>query len=128
MWESVSNDLVAASFKMLLVPIALFWICQFFGIHENPFKPMLFISYPLPQSPPEDPRYAKGWLDLLFIAYYVIVFSFVRQFTILGVLRPLASYLGIKKERKIERFGEQGYAILYWGSMGLWGLVRSHRQ
>lgn len=40
------------------------------------------------------------------------------------MIKPLARSLGIKKEAKLDRFGEQGYAIVYWGSMGIWGTVR----
>ncbi|KAH9999882.1 hypothetical protein BJV77DRAFT_975187 [Russula vinacea] len=71
-----------------------------------PFAPLLFISYPTP-SPTDDstdPRYRKGWLDLVFIAYYVVFFSL-----------------------SLARFGEQGYAIFYFSFFGAWGLrIMSH--
>ena len=85
---------------------------------------MLFISYPVETSSPDDPRYAKGWLDIVFIAYHIIVYSFVRQFTILKIIFPVARKLGIKKQAKLDRFGEQAYSMLYYGGMGFWGIVR----
>ena len=95
-----------------------------FGVKSNPFEPMLFISYPVETSSPDDPRYAKGWLDIVFIAYHIIVYSFVRQFTILKIIFPVARKLGIKKQAKLDRFGEQAYSMLYYGGMGFWGIVR----
>ena len=84
---------------------------------------MLFISHYLPESEPHDPRYGKGWFDLTFIAYHIIVFSFVRQFTLFEIIFPVARRLGIKKRGKLDRFGEQAYAMLYYGTMGFWGIV-----
>ncbi|KAI9448029.1 longevity assurance proteins LAG1/LAC1 [Lactarius indigo] len=71
----------------------------------SPFAPLLFVSYqtPSPTNDITDPRYRKGWLDLVFLAYNVVFFSFVRQ-------------------RKLARFGEQGYAILYFSFFGAWGV------
>ncbi|KAI5124910.1 hypothetical protein M0805_007338 [Coniferiporia weirii] len=112
----------SSSFKMLMVPISLFLVCSMFGMQSNPFAPMLFISHPIADSAADDPRYSKGWLDLVFIAYHIIVFSFIRQFIILKIVFPIARRLGIKKQAKLDRFGEQAYAMLYYGTMGVWGL------
>lgn len=118
----------------------------------NPFKYMLMIQYPVPGT--SDPvMYQKGYgvsaraspprscrtpspmhmittcsrplnQDLAFLAYYVIVFSFLRQVCTLHFLRPLAWKLGIKKEAKLDRFAEQGYAVMYFSVSGTLGLVR----
>ncbi|EEB94864.1 hypothetical protein MPER_06257, partial [Moniliophthora perniciosa FA553] len=72
-------------------------------------------------SPPEDPRYAKSYFDLLFVAYHVVFFSFVRQVITINLCRPLAKRFGIRKETKLDRFGEQGYAVVYFLVMGAWG-------
>ncbi len=84
---------------------------------------MIFISHPLLDSPPDDLRYAKGPQDLVFVLYHIIVFSFVRQFTLFNIIHPFALRLGIKRGTKLERFGEQVYALLYYGAMGVWGMV-----
>ncbi|KAF8312226.1 longevity assurance proteins LAG1/LAC1 [Clavulina sp. PMI_390] len=91
------------------------------GTLTNPFNPLIFISYLLPDSTAEDPRYGKGPLDLLFIGYYIIIWSFVRQSLVLHVFHPLGRYFRLKKS-KFDRFGEQGYAIVYFGFFGSLGL------
>lgn len=84
---------------------------------------MLFTSYPIADPSPDDIRYAKGWLDIVFILYHIIVFSFIRQFVILDIILPIARRLGIRKQARLDRFGEQAYAMLYFGVMGVWGTV-----
>ena len=86
---------------------------------------MLWISYALPLQPEDHgcQRYGKGPKDLLFLAFYIIVFSLVRQSIVLYVVRPLAIKGGIRGERKLERFTEQGYALFYWSSSSIIGLV-----
>ncbi|KLO10177.1 longevity assurance proteins LAG1/LAC1 [Schizopora paradoxa] len=114
----------SSSFKLLIIPIVLFGFCKiFFPNGPNPFEPMLFISHQIPDSPKDAPRYAKGPMDLVFLAYHIIVFSFIRQFTLFYILHPIALRLGIKKGSKLERFGEQAYAVLYYGTMGVWGIL-----
>lgn len=61
--------------------------------------------------------------DILFVLYYVIVWAFVRQFLTIHVLRPLAKRLGVTKEEKLDRFGEQGYAVIYFSFFGAMGIV-----
>ena len=120
---------------MVLLPIFLHinWIIFtpliLSHLPPSPFSPFLFISHPTP-SPTDDssdPRYRKGWLDLIFLAYHVVVFSFVRQAVIHKIWYPVAQYFGIRDKRKLARFGEQGYAIVYFGFFGTWGLrIMSH--
>ena len=57
------------------------------------------------------------------MAYYIVVFSFIRQFIILHIFHPLGRKCGIKSAAKLDRFGEQGYAFVYFGVMGGWGVV-----
>lgn len=61
--------------------------------------------------------------DLGFLAYYIVVFSFIRQFLTIHVLRPLGRKLGVRTEGKLDRFAEQGYAIIYFSFFGGMGLV-----
>jgi very-long-chain ceramide synthase len=120
----------ASSFKMILYPTIFYFNYRFLQVWNlvppdwyNPFQPLLFISHRLPDSHPDFPRYQKGYLDLLFIAFYVIVWSFVRQLITLHMFHPLARRYGIKKPAKLDRFGEQGYAVLYFSLMSSLGLV-----
>ena len=61
-------------------------------------------------------------MDLVFIVSYIVFFSFVRQIFTLHVFQPFARWYGIKRS-KFDRFGEQGYAVVYWGAMAVWGYV-----
>jgi very-long-chain ceramide synthase len=92
----------------------------------NPFAAFMFLSGPIPTSASDEQRYTKSWLDIIFIAYYIVFFSFVRQTITLKLCRPAARYFGLKKQAKIDRFGEQGYALIYFAVMGIWGVVSSH--
>ena len=85
----------------------------------NPFAPLLFISHRVTDPPADEIRYQKGYMDLAFVAYYIILWSFVRQSVMIYIARPAALWFGIRKEAKINRFGEQTYALLYWGLNGL---------
>ncbi|KAL0566279.1 sphingosine N-acyltransferase lag1, partial [Marasmius crinis-equi] len=87
----------------------------------NPFSSFFLLSNPVSSSPPEDPRYAKSWGDLVFIAYHIVLLSCVRQVVTVKLCRPIARWFGIRKEGKLDRFGEQGYAVVYFAFMGAWG-------
>jgi acyl-CoA-dependent ceramide synthase len=121
---------LASALKLLIIPVVLYINWEFFAPFfakdlPNPFSPLIFISHYIPNSLPDDPRYAKGYLDLLFVVYYIIFFSFARQTIMISLCRPLAQYFGIRKPAKIDRYGEQGYALVYFGLMGAWGFVGS---
>ena len=131
---------LASALKLLLIPVVLYvsweFLAPFVATKDtpNPFSPLIFISHPIPNPnpnpnppppppPSSDPRYAKSHLDLPFLTYHIILFSFLRQTITTTLCRPLARYFGIRKPAKIDRFGEQGYALVYFGGMGVWGLV-----
>lgn len=90
----------------------------------SPFASLLFISHPIPSPPgnPDDHRYRKGWLDLAFLAYHIVFFSFIRQVITIKLCRRVARRFGIRTEGKLARFGEQGYAMIYFAFFGAWGL------
>jgi len=115
-----------SSLKMIIICVALWanWeiLKPYTGNHSNPFSPLLFIQGRIPESAPNDPRYAKSYYDLLFIAFHIIVFSFFRQLVIVLICQPVGRWFGIKKIEKLARFGEQVYAMVYFAIMGLWGI------
>ncbi|CDU26357.1 related to longevity-assurance protein LAG1 [Sporisorium scitamineum] len=139
----------ASSLQLAAIFVLAYFNWNFFiGTPENnPIAPFLLLSHRVPQSqvildslPPKDDiqralqnliprstdshqaRYQKGYNDLLFLVFYVIVFSFLRQSTTLYIFKPFAKRWGIKSESKQARFTEQGYAVLYWGSAAALGL------
>lgn len=77
----------------------------------------IFPSYKL-----ENGEYGKGENDFYFVFYYALFFTFLREFVMCVVLRPLANYFGITKESKVKRFMEQTYAMFYYGILGPFGL------
>jgi len=89
----------------------------------NPFAATFILSGRTVGSTDDDPRYAKTWSDLLFIAYYVVFFSFLRQVVAVNVSRRIARRYGIRKEAKLDRFGEQFYALFYFSITGVLGYV-----
>lgn len=78
----------------------------------------IMLAYPIEGTD----QYGKGVDDFKFVAFYAIVFTFLREFLMCVVMRPLASVLGVKKRSKVKRFMEQAYAMFYYGISGPFGL------
>ncbi|CAG8772803.1 6626_t:CDS:2, partial [Gigaspora rosea] len=82
---------------------------------QNPFSRFLFISYPIYKSEIDGTvLYGKGYWDLAFISFWVIAFTFIRESIMLYILKPIAIMGGIKSNRKLLRFMEQGYVTIYY--------------
>jgi len=118
----------ASAFKLLLLPIVLYVNWELVSPYvrpgvPNPFGPLFLLSGRVPSSPSDKPLYAKSYEDLLFIAYYIVFFSLLRQLIAVKTCRPIARYFGIKRQAKLDRFGEQGYALAYFVVFGAWGFV-----
>lgn len=116
--------------------------CSWAGVH-NPLSHLLFISYRLPNETvlenepelaasvasgalsldsPELVRYGKGLLDLVFMGFYIVAFSLLRQGLMLWVFKPLFEPYVRGNSKKLTRILEQCYAIFYWGTFGVFGL------
>ncbi|TIA68397.1 hypothetical protein E3P91_04089 [Wallemia ichthyophaga] len=114
------------SLKMIVITLVAWLNWRVFTPDApNPLTPLLFLSNPVPRhadDPLSTTRYAKSYYDILFVLFYVIVFSFLRQFITLYILHPFAVKIGTKPA-KIPRFLEQAYTFLYFlsaGSIGVW--------
>lgn len=92
---------------------------------HNPLHSAIFLSYP-EETPIDTPQaaiqYGKGARDFVFVAFYIIVLSFTREFITQQFLRPAAILAGIKSRQKQSRFMEQFYTALYFGIFGPLGL------
>ncbi|KIO32763.1 hypothetical protein M407DRAFT_18228 [Tulasnella calospora MUT 4182] len=113
---------------LMFIPMVLYLQWQIISPNAaNPFRYLLMIQYPV--SSTSDPAmYQKGYGDLAFLAYYIVVFCFIRQSLTIYFLRPLGWKLGVKNEAKLDRFAEQGYAVIYMstsGALGLWAMYHS---
>src|ERR1700761_7370874 len=64
--------------------------------------------------------------DLAFISYYGVVLSFIRQILVVQVFQRFAKWWGIRSLGRRERYGEQGYALVYFAIFGAWGVVCHH--
>ncbi|BGP57504.1 hypothetical protein JCM8202_002222 [Rhodotorula sphaerocarpa] len=115
----------------VIVGVAAAWLAvdRFAGPERNPFAPFLFISYPLaPEAGDNGNRYGKGFRDFMFLLYYIVVFSFLRQTVTEYLVRPLARKLGLRTESKQQRFMEQAYAVIYFSASSAYGLYVMSRQ
>ncbi|TFK75815.1 longevity assurance proteins LAG1/LAC1 [Pluteus cervinus] len=115
-----------AAFKLLLFPIVLWANWELVAPYANPGSPNPFsqfflLSHRVPESSPEDPRYAKGWSDLVFIGYYIVFWSCIRQTLAMKISHPLAKWFGLRRESKLDRFAEQLNALIYYSVFGYWG-------
>ena len=129
--------------------ILILTILSAYAINPTPSNPLhraIFLSYPLPLGHPFIPYhatttkphelawpfnvdflvkptyYGKGPLDFAFVAFYIIVLTFTREFIMQRLLRPLARYYGIKSRTKQNRFMEQMYTAIYFLCFGPYGL------
>lgn len=118
------------SLAMIATTVAVWAAIEYTHLFaKNPLNPVLFISYPLTPTVEElakgetATRYDKGPLDIVFLLFYIIVFSFLRQSITEYVIKPICMNLGLKGKSKITRFMEQAYAIVYFTASGSYGLV-----
>ncbi|KAK9451107.1 TLC domain-containing protein [Limtongia smithiae] len=94
------------------------------SVHDstNPIWPFLCASYRIePTEEGGQVMYGKGPLDFAFVFYYMIVFSFIREFVMQQILEPIAKMCGLRRG-KVKRFMEQTYSMVYYGVMSPWGL------
>lgn len=115
----------ASSARLLILAVSLHVACTALGVAKYS-SAFLSISYPLPLRAEDASiqRYGKGPKDLCFLVFYILVFSLIRQGAIQYFITPLARLGGISN-KKLDRFNEQGYALLYWSASSIVGLVRS---
>lgn len=96
---------------------------------SSPLHAAIFLSYPLSNTGPKGATmYGKGAKDFAFVAFYTIVLSFMREFCMQCILNPLGLFLGIRSRRKMARFMEQMYTVMYFSILipfGLYVMSRS---
>jgi acyl-CoA-dependent ceramide synthase len=121
-WQAYAHE--NTWFVPLLIILSVLGLYMLDPTPGNPVKRLLFVSYPVAGTSPR--LYAKGAADVLFIAFYIVVFTFTREFCMQWILAPLARSLGLKRG-KVQRFMEQGYTIMYFTASATYGIyVMSH--
>ncbi len=112
------------SLILFLIPILIFQITNTRQDQEqegnNPLEQFIFLSYKLQVN--DEEKYGKGIEDLYFVFYYSIFFTFFREFIMQVISKPLALKNGLKNPKKIKRFMEQSYLIIYCGLSSAFGL------
>lgn len=86
-------------------------------VHKT-LEGMMFPSYLIDGTD----QYGKGMNDFYFVGFYALFFSFLREFLMCVVMRPMARLLGVRKPSKVKRFMEQSYSMFYYGLSGPFGL------
>jgi very-long-chain ceramide synthase len=93
---------------------------------SNPIHHFIFLSYAMPPAADAVTRspvyHGKGWWDITFVLFYMVVLSFTREFIMQTFLRPLALRNGLRSRAKQSRFMEQTYTAIYFGVVGPFGL------
>ncbi len=94
----------------------------FSGNHTatNPLHKFICPSYEIPGTNP--PYYGKGKKDFCFVFFYMIFFTFYREFLMQVVLQPLAVFCGLRSYGKMKRFMEQAYSMCYYGLSSPYGI------
>ncbi|KOS22260.1 Sphingosine N-acyltransferase lag1 [Escovopsis weberi] len=59
-------------------------------------------------------RYAIGYDDFYFMAFFFVLFTGLRSACMHHVLQPLARYLGLSGQKQVTRFAEQSYMLMYY--------------
>lgn len=105
-------------FIVLCVMVGTYLVSSPTGQIHQILGDMIIPSYHIPGTD----QYAKGANDFKFVGSYAIFFTFLREFMMCCVLRPISVWLGVTKEAKQKRFLEQTYAMFYYGMTGPFGL------
>ncbi|KAF3481511.1 sphingosine N-acyltransferase lac1 [Arthroderma uncinatum] len=104
--------------------LAILFLYAINPTESNVFHHFIFLSYKeqQPSDSTKPPQYGKGLWDIAFVSFYTIVLSVAREFIMQELLRPLASFCGLKALGKKLRFMEQTYTAIYFGIIGPAGL------
>lgn len=67
-------------------------------------------------------RATIGWADSLYVLTGLVLVIGARAAVIVLFIEFLAPFLKITRRKSILRFAEQGWGLLYYGGVSLWGL------
>jgi hypothetical protein len=103
--------------------VLLLWVALDPTDEGNWVRPFVVLSYRVVKDDGEV-CFGKGGKDLLFVAFYAALFTFVREVAMEMILEPLARKAGLKKSKR-GRFMEQCYDCFHYTVLGFLGLVYS---
>lgn len=85
---------------------------------SNPLHMFVAISYRVDNTD----MYSKGIKDLAFVFYYMIFFTFLREFLLDVVLRPLPNWWNVDSRHRSKRIIEQAFYVVYYSFSSPFGL------
>lgn len=103
---------------ILLIIVYSSYITSGNRTETNPLHQFVSISYQLGNTE----LYAKGIKDISFVFFHMIFFTFLREFLMDVIIKPLVIKFGLTSEHKIKRTMEQLYSVFYYGISGPFGL------
>ncbi|CCH62689.1 hypothetical protein TBLA_0I00240 [Henningerozyma blattae CBS 6284] len=103
---------------LILVFVYLMYFTSGNRTESNPLHQFVAISYKVPNVD----AYGKGIKDLSFIFFYMIFFTFLREFLMEVIIKPMTYRWNITSEHRRKRMMEQVYSIIYYGFSGPFGL------
>lgn len=62
----------------------------------------------------ETGEFRAGWNDAWMVAFWILIFTFLRAVILEYVLTPLGQLGGISGKKSLTRFAEQGWLLLYY--------------
>ncbi|KAI9505766.1 TLC domain-containing protein [Coemansia spiralis] len=92
--------------------ISLLVVIQLWNYAVGGESALVQLQYKIPDDP--QGRYTRGWRDTCFIAHWAVIFTMLRAVTMYRVLEPFARWYGVRSNRKVTRFGEQGWLTIYY--------------
>lgn len=104
-----------------MIILITFYSTYFFVAYDDEnhwMQPFVKLSYHVPGTD----LYGKGVKDYCFVALHIVFFTWLREFCMQVALKPLARFLQLKSTHKVNRFLEQAYSLLYYGTTGPVGL------
>lgn len=95
---------------MIMIVVYTAYISSGNLTETNPLHKFVAISYQVEGTN----MYGKGIKDLCFVFYYMIFFTFFREFILDVVIRPLPNLLNVKSNHKSKRIKEQTFYVIYY--------------
>lgn len=83
-------------------------------------RKFLYLSY---ETSPGSGQYDVGRDDIYFVSFWVLAFTAIRDAIMWYFLRPFARWNGVRTEKKLVRFAEQGWSFLYYMVFWTLGMV-----
>ncbi|KAJ2836328.1 Sphingosine N-acyltransferase lag1 [Coemansia erecta] len=81
-------------------------------VFANKTSPFVHLQHQI--SGDAEGRFERGCRDVYYVLYWVVAFTLIRITVMNKVLEPLAKWGGVSSSRKVTRFGEQGWLVVYY--------------